>query len=494
MKLSEHMKYEGLLSLRDSNPAWRLLAAEQCSFIAAFLYDEFIVPARGAIAEPQLLEDLENYIYSLHDVGHGDSIIRPAKEYLSSWSDSQHSWLRKFYSDKNEACYDLTAAAHKAIDWLISLKKQSFIGTESRLKTVFGLLEQIDQDTNPDKAVRLAVLNRKKQLLEAEIAALEEAEEAPVLNALQTKERFIQAAELSRDIMADFREVEENFRELERSLMERIITWKKGKGELLEHFFSERDYILHSDQGRSFTAFWNYLMNSDNNDYLERLLSRICGIESISELEDEYDMRHIRRDWARSAGKVQNTLISLSRQLRQYVDEDFLNEERYIYSLISSIEDKALKLKDNMPRDFIMEMDSQAPDIELPMDRPLFVPPRRPQLDSSVPEKAEDEGSVDSIFQQIFVDKDILAASVAARMEDRESISLSELIKDEPLRKGLTELLTYMLIASGDSRSFDDNRREEISFSIPGSSEGSQQGRGRVAELDRIVFHRREAE
>ena len=169
-----------------------------------------------------------------------------------------------------------------------------------------------------------------------------------------------------------------------------------------------------------------------------------------------------------------------------------LYQERYIYSLISSIEDKALKLKDNMPRDFIMEMDSQAPDIELPMDRPLFVPPRRPQLDSSVPEKAEDEGSVDSIFQQIFVDKDILAASVAARLEDRESISLSELIKDEPLRKGLTELLTYMLIASGDSRSFDDSRREEISFSIPGSSEG--RGRGRVAELDRIVFHHREAE
>ena len=79
----------------------------------------------------------------------------------------------------------------------------------------------------------------------------------------------------TRGILADFREVEENFRQLERSLMEQIVTWKKGKGELLEKFFQDRDYIQHSEQGRSFGAFWDYLMNQSSREELDEALGRI---------------------------------------------------------------------------------------------------------------------------------------------------------------------------------------------------------------------------
>ena len=61
---------------------------------------------------------------------------------------------------------------------------------------------------------------------------------------------------ISRELLSDFREVEHNFRTLDRG-RERIARGR-AKGELLEEIMGERDAIAGSDQGRSFRAFWDF--------------------------------------------------------------------------------------------------------------------------------------------------------------------------------------------------------------------------------------------
>ena len=52
-------------------------------------------------------------------------------------------WLRNFYKPAtDEAQFDLTPATEKAIAWLHALTERPFVGTESRLLTLFALLEQ----------------------------------------------------------------------------------------------------------------------------------------------------------------------------------------------------------------------------------------------------------------------------------------------------------------------------------------------------------------
>ena len=77
MKIAQHMEYAQLVQLRDQHPAWRLLAAEQCSFVAAFLYSEFIVRDERSVAEDQLLEDLENFILAQKSSGALTEAVRP---------------------------------------------------------------------------------------------------------------------------------------------------------------------------------------------------------------------------------------------------------------------------------------------------------------------------------------------------------------------------------------------------------------------------------
>jgi hypothetical protein len=74
------------------------------------------------------------------------------------------------------------------------------------------------------------------------------------------------------DLLRDFREVENNFRQLDKEVREKIATWDGRKGQLLEEILQERDAISDSDQGRSFQAFWNFLMPFDRQAELTEML------------------------------------------------------------------------------------------------------------------------------------------------------------------------------------------------------------------------------
>jgi len=484
--IPDHMQYSFLVKLRNEHPAWRLLASEQCSFVASFLYQEFIVKNQRAVPEHQLLEDLNNYIYDLHDNEEAKDIIRPAKDYLASWTDAQHSWLRKFFVKKNEPCYDLTAAAQRGIEWLVSLRKQSFVGTESRIRLVYNLLKEIDEETNQNPADRIHQLKQQREAIEREITRLENGGELKLLDQVQTKDRYIHAAETAKSILADFRQVEENFRELERNLMEQIITWKKGKGELLEKFFADREFIQNSEQGRSFMAFWDYLMSKSSYEELDEVLGRILSLQGLGEIEQQYDMRHIRRQWSEAARQVMDTISNLSRQISQYVDKGNLEQERYVYQLIKDIEDKAVSIKGNIPRngDFA-EIDRLSPDLDFMMDRRLFVPPKKPLIDSSNLTTGAHTGSVDALFKQVYVDKKVLAANIESFFQDRDKVPLSEVLEKFPLTKGVTELLSYLVIASGDSRNFVEGERQQLAME-------NVQAKDIKVEMDKIVFHKQE--
>ncbi len=252
---TEHMSFEFLELLRKQNSAWRLLASQQAPMAAAFLYKEFIAENRRMIAEQELIGRMDNFVERINQ-GRDEHIFpRNAKEYLDEWADDEHGWLRKFYpSGHDEPHFDITSLAQKAIEWLLSLRQQTFIGTESRLITVFDLLHQIAERSESNPELRLAELERRKAELEQEISRVKTGK-VELLDDTQVKERIWQAMTIAREIMSDFRAVEQNFRDLDRSMREKIAIWNKGKGELLATFFNEKDGINQSEQGKSFSAF-----------------------------------------------------------------------------------------------------------------------------------------------------------------------------------------------------------------------------------------------
>lgn len=481
---TEHMSYEFLKNMKATHPAWKLLTAKYSPLAISFFYLEFVADNRREIPEYTLVSRLLQY---LEELDFFDDELPSPSELLTQWSDANHGWLRKFYpNNSDDAHYDLTSTAQKAIEWIVSLKTESFIGTESRLIMVFRMLHEIVEQSESDPELRIKELERKKSEIDYEI---EQARKGVVktLEPIQVKERFVQAMQMSREILSDFRAVEQNFRELKKNMHEKIAGWDKGKGELLSDFFSTHDGIYQSEQGKSFQAFFDFLMSKAAQDEFDDTIEQVCALEVVRELSSLRNTRRIVRDWIAGGRHVQGTIASISEQLRRYVDENFLEEERRINKVIKNIEAVAIVLcTEAKPNGNFMEMDSIAPELSLPFDRPLFTPPAKVEFDEASNLEYGDRADSDdsALYSHISVDKDLLKSKIESLLEMQSEVTLAQVLEHFPISLGLAELLTYISIAQENPHNIIKTGITEPVFWT------DSYGKVHRADFERIVYSR----
>jgi hypothetical protein len=488
------MDHATLSTLRDRHPAWRLLASPHAPLVASFLHRVFVAPNVRVMSEADLAEALEDELYSLREQLGTEAYPKAAREYLNDWAAPDKGWLRKFYKPgTDEAQFDLTPATEKAIAWLVSLTERPFVGTESRLLTLFALLEQISAGTEADPIKRVADLRAKRDELDAEIARVL-AGDVPLLDDTAVKDRFLQFQQLARELLADFREVEHNFRQLDRKVREKIALWAGSKGALLDEIMGERDAIGDSDQGRSFRAFWDFLMSSRRQEELSERLDQVLRLPAVAELKPDPRTRRVHHDWLEAGEHTQRTVAMLSQQLRRFLDDRAFLENRRILDLLHSIESKALALRDAAPAGVVMEIDAMGADIELPLERPLFSPSVKPRLAEMPLIAGEDPIDTARLFDQIVVDKARLRSAVHRALRGKAQITLRELLETEPLKQGLAELVAYLeLVHAGDGgldglRAVVDEAVEEPIRWQAHNAEG--EAVTREARLPRVIFTR----
>ncbi len=282
---------------RRQHPAWRLLAADSAPLVASFLHRVFVAPNVRVMAQPNLAEALEDTLYALREQRGAQAFPKTALEYLNDWAANDKGWLRKFYPHgSDEPHFDLTPPTERALAWLVSLSERSFVGTESRLLTLFALLKQMQEGSETNPQARLAELHKRRDAIDAEIARVQEGELA-LLDDTALRDRFQQFTALARELLADFREVEHNFRALDRRVRERIALWDGAKGALLQEIMGERDAIADSDQGKSFRAFWDFLMSQSRQEEFTQLLARVLDLPPVAALAPDPRLKRVHYDW-----------------------------------------------------------------------------------------------------------------------------------------------------------------------------------------------------
>lgn len=476
------MEYDYLVSLRRNHPAWRLLAAEHAPMVISFLYRTFVEPNVRTLSEQDLSAKLEDLLYHLRSVLGDDAFPRPALDYLSDWADDNHAWLRRYYpADSDEPHYDLTPAAEQAIHWLSRLERREFVGAESRLKVVVDLLREIAHGSQTDPKARIAELERRRNEIEAEIAEIRGGR-INLMDDTQLRERFWQATDVARELLADFRQVEQNFRELDRQARERIATWDGGKGEVLDEVFGERDAIAQSDQGRSFHAFWDFLMSPRRQEELSALLELVFELDAVQSMRPDPRLKRIHYDWLTAGEATQRTVARLSEQLRRFLDDQAWHENRRIMELLRKVEQHALAVREAAPTQELMSVDATHPTVELPMDRPLFKPPIKPRIGDDPVVEGDDDIPADALFEQTYVDKEVLRARLRRALQDRRQISLGELIDRYPLEQGLAELVAWMSLATGEGVGVIDEERSQAVTWVDAD------GLSRKATMPTVIF------
>lgn len=456
------VSHEALVSLRKNHPAWRLLRADSSPLVASFLHRVFITPNVREIAQVNLQEALEDELFALRERLGEESYPRSAAEYLNDWADNTQGWLRKFYpQNSDEPHYDLTPATEKGIRWLAGLTERSFIGTESRLLTLFDLLRQIAEGSETDPKLRIAELRKKRREIDAEIKQIQGGD-IPLLDETAIKDRFQQFVMMAGELLSDFREVEQNFRMLDRRVRERIALWEGGKGELLEDILHECDDITDSDQGKSFRAFWDFLMSSSRQEELTHLLDKVMALAPVSESRPDARLRRVHYDWLEAGEHTQRTVAQLSSQLRRFLDDKAWLENKRIMEILSQIKSNASATIKAPPQTWPMYMNDMKLDFVLPMERPLYQPPLQSVIEAVQLEMGEEDVNAEALFSQVVVDKGRLKQALAQALQEQSQISLAELLHIHPLQHGLAELVVWLQLASEQSRCVIDEDKQEI--------------------------------
>lgn len=476
--------YRTLEALRQNHPAWRLLCAQHAPLVAAFLHRVFIKPNVRILPQAKLVEALEDELFAIREQPGAGTFPGSAQSYLNDWAENDKGWLRKFYPPgTDEPHFDLTPATEKALAWLEGLDKREFVGTESRLLTLFELLRQMSVGSQSDPQLRIAELQGRRDTIDAEMARIL-AGDVPLLDDTALKDRFQQFLQLARDLLGDFREVEHNFRALDRQVRERIALWDGAKGALLEQVMGERNAIADSDQGRSFRAFWDFLMSQSRQEELSRLLEQVLSLPAIAAMRPEERTQRVHYDWLEAGEHTQRTVAGLSEQLRRFLDDRAWLENRRIMDILHNIEVHGLALREDPPSGDIMHLADTAATIELPFERPLYRAPLKPHIAEQVADEGDANVDTAALYAQVFVDRAELAGHIRQELQERSQISLGEVIARHPLQQGLAELVAYLQLAGEwPDAVVDDTNNEEVLWRLDDRTM-------RKATLPRIILLR----
>ena len=296
----------------------------------------------------------------------------------------------------------------------------------------------------------------------AEIARVR-AGEFTVLDDAAQRDRYQQFVATARSLLGDLREVEENFRALDRRVRERIAAWQGSKGELLDEIVGGRHAISGSDQGRSFDAFYDFLLSMRRQEEFTDLLERVQTLDAIGQVDQR--IARVQHDWLNAAGRTQATVRLLSEQLRRFLDDQAWLENRRVMDVLRSIEAHALVVRDGDISTLTTSIDDTKVEVVLPMERPLYQPRARHAVDSQTADGPTEQVDMSALFEQVYVDPARLIAAVRDVLREQSQVPLRDVVGRHPLKEGLAELVAYLSLDDGSfTVIFDEARRESIAW------------------------------
>lgn len=456
------MEYQDIRYLKENHPAIKLLKADNCPLIISFLIHEFKKNNKFSISNDELVSTLSDYLYSLRNT-YGDEIYpESAQTYLDDWANAE--FLRKYYPpDNDDPYFELTPSTEKVLEWIRDLEKREFVGTESRLIKIIEILREIAYMNSDDPTKRLEELERQKKEIENEIEKIESGV-IKRLTETQIRERYFEIYDTTHKLLSDFKQIEYNFRQLDRDIREKQIIDNPNKSKLLHDIFSTKDMLQNTDQGRSFRAFWELLMSQSQQDELDKLIALTLDLQEIKGIKNDDTLEEMKTYLIDAGDRVNKTNHALVEQLRKYIDERVYLENKKIIEIIKDIKSSAVQLKNNFPehKDFIVVEDR--PRIEMIMERPMWNVSSNPELHKLDME----HGSSDLInktilYNQFNIDSEELKERIEDLLKTDSQITLKSVIERYPVERGLAEMLIYMDLAFKDENAFVN---EDISETI----------------------------
>lgn len=455
------MTFEEIQLQFDTARPLLLLRAKNAPFIISFFQKVFSDANVTTISNGELRSKLEGYMEELSYEAKDEEVEATtlfddfsvkASQYIDKWSNK--GFLRKYPNDDGEDLHELTPDTIKVLKWLTDLERREYVGTNSRFKDIFFKLQKMIEHTNEDAEARIEELNKKKWEIENEINLIKKGKKPSVFDETEIQEQFYELNKMARELLADFSEVEQNFEQIRKDIQRKYTEKDIAKGTLLVFALDALDEIEQKPQGKSFKAFWEFLMNDKRQQEFTTLTERLYQLLNEHNIDYNNDrfLKHLKRYLHVSGRKVIDSNRKLSEKISRVLSEKNLLERRRAMELIGDIRQMAFSLIDTKIKedDFIIIEDE--PNINL-FDRWEPGEEKEDLANILFPDGSIDEENADfkSLFDQFTIDKRRLQQRIDNMLETRTQVSLKEIVDEYGVENGLSEVVGYFSIATSGS-------------------------------------------
>lgn len=479
-------------ALIDSSVSMKLLRARNLSLIISFLYQEFKSSDQITVPYQQLIQKLGDFLEEMEYNDEDEEITtdrlildydEKAKLYIDRWIDAHY--LRNVIDDTTkEPLVLLSKHTEKVFQVFEIFKDKEFVSTESKFKDIFSKLKDIISNANPDKDKKLAELEKQKQQIEDEIRKIKVDGYVNIYEDFQIQARFEEVNRMANELIGDFKEVEDNFKEITRKIYERQQNADSTKGQLLAETFDALYELKKTNQGKSFYSFWQFMLDDSSQAEFQKLTREVYEVLEDRQIEiSSKSLRKLKGLLHLAARKVlEKNGILADKLSREIVAKDQL-EHRKTRELMSKIRQLAIQRMHRISeREVYLEIED-TPNIYLPLERKLGEKTELSIFSTKAEQAKIDLSEIDEltkIYKSDLIDKRILLQNINDLLKDRTQISLEEVIKEKGLSKGLAELLAYITLINTSSKFFiNDNIKETILFN---------ERESKYIELPQVIF------
>lgn len=433
------------------NPAVRVLRSANAAFVLTFLHRAFKEHHAIAVPESHLRARLENFLDEVRAVQSG-AMPQLSTDYLAAWCGPEHLLLRKlFREDANEPVFELTSAAERAIQWLEDLHQRAFVSTESRLEMIVRQLEEIVLFATPDVSQRVAALRAQQLAIQQQIDVVESRRTAETYSPVKLSERFANALEMARALAADFRQLEDNFKEVARQLAEEATSSATTKGQIVSKLLDTHAALKESAQGQSFYAFWNLLSSPERQHRFRQLTRQVYLIDEIDPaLRSNRLLERLSSRLLVEGERVVRSNERMAATLRRTLEHAASGEDRRMREIIREIQRLAIVRQDNPPAEEAFFELSSPPNVFASFSRSFWQP-------EAVGRVVGDVHARDGVLDWEMIERFRELAEInLARLREQlrvclvanDSVLLSRVLDQFPPRDGILEVIGYLIIAT----------------------------------------------
>jgi len=458
----------------DTSPSVRLLCLKNREMIIEFMVRTFVNKQSSISSEnihsqlTDFLEELRIEIDEENEIDFFDTYEEKSKKYIQKWTNN--GFLTNYPDEQGEVFYELSSHSSKTIDWLTSLKKEEFVGTESKFNNILNQLKELVEYTNEDTEKRIELLEEKKLEIEQQIQRIKIGEDIKVFEEFEIVPRFNHLNQSAKELLSDFKEVEDNFKEITKSIYQKHAEGSLSKSDILEFTFDALESLKESQQGKSFYAFWSFILNPELQHKWESLTKDLYKtLEEKSIPVNDTFLIGMKRYLHSSGQKVYKANDKMAEKLSRIIRENESSKSEATKKVIQDIKKQLIeisKLKNKPDISFELETSTE---INIPFERKLTKEQSEEVKYTNKPKIANEDitssNQLGRLFSQSNIDKELLRKRVKDVLKEKSQTTLLDIVENYGgLEKGLPELFGYIGIVKEFRHIINPDKTQSIVF------------------------------